>query len=466
MRKKREDISDAEWIEIFQWKDNYAKEQGLIEVSPRQFYRELFPIGSLQEFGDRDKSDGKGCIIATQVRTAKMKERYPDEKTHRWNVYDDLSYLDKVIGDRFGLIAPISFFGKSHKRVNAHEMFAFAIDVDYVDRDGFRDLIYQCQRGLHLMPTYIVSSGKGVHVYYFLESPVPMYAKHIRGIYKEIKKKLVNHLWNSYVSLSADKDAQSVVEGMRCVGSQTKLREDIFVKAYKISDKRYTIDDFLAKYSIDDTEWKKPHIPKQIAFDDLSELKSDKQHGYWTCKTALYDWWKRRIEEDSIEGGRYFAIMALCAYGLKCGVPIKTIKEDAYGYVPLLDSRTKGDDNHFTTYDVDDALKCLLGKDNKHLTHIAGREWISEKTKIEIKPTHRPRGKRLKQRDHLELARMSRDIRQRASGTKWTDNSGRPTSERIVIDWRLGHPNGKKIECHRETGLSRVTIDKWWDSYN
>lgn len=32
--------------------------------------------------------------------------------------------------------------------------------------------------------------------------------------------------------------------------------------------------------------------------------------------------------------------------------------------------------------------------------------------------------------------------------------------------WRAEHPNGKKMECYRETGISRPTIDKYWISKN
>lgn len=75
---------------------------------------------------------------------------------------------------------------------------------------------------------------------------------------------------------------------------------------------------------------------------------------------------------------------------------------------------------------------------------------------------HREKGKRLKQRDHLELARMSRDIRQRGSGTKWTDNNGRPDVSKIVEDWRKANPDGKKADCIRDTGLSKPTVYRWW----
>ena len=40
---------------------------------------------------------------------------------------------------------------------------------------------------------------------------------------------------------------------------------------------------------------------------------------------------------------------------------------------------------------------------------------------------------------------------------------GRPSKEEQIKVWRLANPNGKKIDCHRETGITRPTIDKWWD---
>ena len=32
-----------------------------------------------------------------------------------------------------------------------------------------------------------------------------------------------------------------------------------------------------------------------------------------------------------------------------------------------------------------------------------------------------------------------------------------------VIAWRKAHPDGRKIDCFRDTGVTRPTIDKWWN---
>ncbi|BEJ66058.1 hypothetical protein B10204_07090 [Campylobacter jejuni] len=126
-------------------------ERGYPEVSPHDFYRELFPAGSLQQ----EPEDGKGNIIATQIRPSGK------GRTRQWVIDDSLKMLDKVIGDRFGLIPPISFYGKSHTKENAHELFAVVVDVDYVGKQQLKNLLKQFGNGVQLRPTYLVSSGKG-----------------------------------------------------------------------------------------------------------------------------------------------------------------------------------------------------------------------------------------------------------------------------------------------------------------
>ena len=68
-----------------------------------------------------------------------------------------------------------------------------------------------------------------------------------------------------------------------------------------------------------------------------------------------------------------------------------------------------------------------------------------------------------KQVQHLRIARATLDIMNEDNGKPLQGRpKGRGTAEQKVREWRRVHPEGKKIDCHRETGLSRVTIDKWW----
>ena len=154
-------------------------------------------------------------------------------------------------------------------------------------------------------------------------------------------------------------------------------------------------------------------------------------------------------------GGRYFSIMALCAYGLKCGISERRIRQDAYSFLEHLESLTDDEDNHFTREDVKDALKALKA-DNKLLSTMASREWIEKQTKVVIPPNKR-NGR--KQATHLKIARFTLETMNEDRGKAL---QGRPDKAKIVEEWRESHPLGTKADCERDTGMSRHTVLKWW----
>ena len=63
-----------------------------------------------------------------------------------------------------------------------------------------------------------------------------------------------------------------------------------------------------------------------------------------------------------------------------------------------------------------------------------------------------------KQDKHLQGARAIRDI----NNENWREGNGRKPKSEIVEEWRKAHPDGKKADCIRDTGLSKPTVYKWW----
>lgn len=461
---KRRDKRAYEWKNAYKEKEELMIERGYPEVSPYDFYRDMFPVGSLQQ----KVGDGKGNIIASQLRPSGQ------GRTKLWIVDDSLKMLDKVIGDTFGLIPPISFYGRTHRKENAHELFAIAIDIDYVGKQQLKNLLKQFGNGIQLRPTYLVSSGKGVHLYYFLQEPVQLY-RNREAVLAELKDAFIRRLWNDTSSIRPDKpDITGIYQGFRCVGSLSKLGEGFPVKAYKLSDNRYTLEDIKASIpscKVDLTPlYDKPKSKMSLAaaaekYPDWYEkriVKGEKRQSKrigktWKCKPALYEWWKRKIADEVKAGGRYFSIMALCCFGLKCGISDQKIRRDAYAMLDHLESITEDEDNHFSRSDIKDALRALK-TDRKRLTTIASRKWISDNTKVDIPPNKR---NYRKQAAHLYLARRKKeDMKILGESIK----EGRPDKQQMVAAWRAAHPDGKKIECERETGLSRHTVLKWWKS--
>ena len=174
----------------------------------------------------------------------------------------------------------------------------------------------------------------------------------------------------------------------------------------------------------------------------------------WICKKDLYNWWLEQIKQKAVVGGRYYAILALASYGSKCNVPIEQVRKDALELLPYLESLTNDELNHFTK-DIEDALR-FLRADKKNVTYKLTRARISELTKIDI-PKNKRNGR--KQIVHVEYMNLNKKFRNMQGECTL---GGRPDKQRIVEEWRKEHPDGKKIDCERETGLSRHTVLKWW----
>ena len=96
-----------------------------------------------------------------------------------------------------------------------------------------------------------------------------------------------------------------------------------------------------------------------------------------------------------------------------------------------------------------------LKADNKLLSTMASREWIEKQTKVAIPPNKR-NGR--KQAVHVKYMNNQRAFKVEMGECT---NGGRPDKAKIVEEWQA-NPDGKKIDCERDTGLSRHTVLKWW----
>ena len=174
--------------------------------------------------------------------------------------------------------------------------------------------------------------------------------------------------------------------------------------------------------------------------------------GSWTCKRDLYDWWIRQIQTGASYGHRYFCIMCLAIYGVKCGIPFEEVKKDAYDLIPFLNSLNENEP--FTEHDVNSALECY---DFNYVTF--PREDVSKLTAITIQSNKRNGRRRA---EHIRLMNFVRDeLNQNKTWNK--EGNGRKPKKDIVQQWRLENPDGRKADCHRDTGIDPKTIRKWWD---
>ena len=96
------------------------------EVTPIDFYRDIFPAGELEKQGEYEK--GKYCGIAVEI----TKEKKPNGKPRikRYSITDELSTIEKLTeSDNFCLMSPISYAGKERTAERARFIYAVAIDL-------------------------------------------------------------------------------------------------------------------------------------------------------------------------------------------------------------------------------------------------------------------------------------------------------------------------------------------------
>lgn len=90
------------------------------------------------------------------------------------------------------------------------------------------------------------------------------------------------------------------------------------------------------------------------------------------------------------------------------------------------------------------------------------REKISKMTAIHIMPNKR-NGR--KQEVHLMGSRVLQEINDRINNTNWRDGNGRKSKSDIVLSWMLDNQDKRKVDCIKDTGLTKPTVYKYWEEY-
>lgn len=427
------------------------------EVYYIDFYRDIFPVGSFEKKGIYE--DGKYNGIAVSIATG-------SKKAKRWTITDDLEAIaDMACSDDFCLMSPISYAGKSRNSANARFLYALAIDLDGIETlDEWAFFLHQIDKGHDIFPfglprpTYLVSSGTGIHIYYVFEKPIPCF-KNIVEQMENLKRRLTWQAWTQGASALFDNvQYESLFQGFRVVGTITKTGGRC--RAFKVG-KKVTVEylnEFVPK------EWKATNFTykSDLRLDEAKEkypewyekrIVNKQPKGTWTCKKALYDWWLRRWGEAQ-QGHRYWYVMTLATYAEKCGVPKDVLEKDAYELVPLLNA--KG--NKFTE---DDVLHALEAYSDSYITYPI--DTIVNRTGIKIEKNKR---NFRKQDVHIKIMSSTRDILY--PNGEWRNKDGRPKgaskAKQIVYEWREEHPDGTKSQCKLDTGLTYPTIRKWWEN--
>ncbi len=426
------------------------------EVSPIDFYRDIFPIGSFEKKGIVENKKSNGILTEINFKNSNSSI-----------IFDDLEEIKLNLKRKFIITSCISYAGRRRTSSNARWLYGITIDLDGVNLTTLNDLFYQIKNGFHLMPTYVCNSGHGLHIYYIFKEPIALY-KHTHEKLRLFKYEIISNIWNRFTSTLTERNEvqyQGIFQGFRMVGTQTKLGKNFLVRAFKTGEKIDIFD--LNNFIHDESKKLKKedfHYKSKLSLEEAKEkypewyekriIRGEKK-GRWIVKRALYDWWLNKIKTEIKIGHRYSALTVLVSYAIKCNISKKEVKKDCYDLMPILDRMSDTETNRFTEKDVKDALNfyrdSYVNFSRNEVERVSGLIIPANKRNFRT------------QEMHLKGARAIRDI----NNPNWRLGNGRKKGsgekKDIVLEWRKNNPNGKKIDCERITGLSRHTVLKWWN---
>lgn len=430
------------------------------QVKGYDFYRDIFPDNENEGEFNTDFSKPNAIYLYQDEETKKMKRRIMLNDT--W----EHDYMNYVECNPMTLCSGLSYRRRANKLENAQRMNALIFDLDGVGEEELENIMYlttmpPSQIRSIPMPTYMVASGTGLHLYYVFKEPIDLYPN-IKVQLKSLKYDLTYRFWNPTATSKEEQiQYQSINQGFRMVGS-INGKYGTEVVAFRTGN-RFTIDDLNAYCDSKENQVdvNKPFRPTKITKEQAKEqypewyqrvvVGGDKRTKKWDIKGkqgyALYEWW--RTHATKIKGGhRYFYLMCMSIYACKCDVPFKKLKKDmADDFLIVAKSKHS---NLLTEDDMKSALE-MYSKEYYNFKI----DDIEKLTDIRIE-----RNKRnyRKQEQHMEVMRAIQNV----TNPNWREGNGRKPKKDIVKKWRKNNPTGKPKECIQATGLSKNTVYKWW----
>lgn len=125
--------------------------------------------------GHFEDAKGNGIALVVPPKNGVALEIQGDGKAHRHVITDELKELEDIKDTEFTIMSPISYFGRKRNGKNARYLYAMVFDLDGVGMPQLRDTLHQMNKDIIPKATFVVNSGTGLHLYYVLTEPIPMY---------------------------------------------------------------------------------------------------------------------------------------------------------------------------------------------------------------------------------------------------------------------------------------------------
>lgn len=368
-----------------------------------------------------------------------------------------------ILDNPMSLCSGLAYRGKINRLEHAQKMNALIFDLDEVGINELKTVLMRIGKkpGLRTLPipTFLVVSGTGLHIYYVFEEPIDLFPN-IKVQLKSLKYDLTFKMWD-YNNTSKKKQIQyqSINQSFRMIGSVNN-KYNLPVVAFKVGEKVSL--DYLNSY-VDEEKNKvdlnKPLRPTKYTLKESQELfpiwydkvivRKDKRAKQWSIKRDLYDWWLK--QSYKVRGGhRYYFLMAMAIYAVKCNISKKELKTDMY---KLFDELKEVE--HTNPLEKNDIKSALETYDRQYYNFT-----IDDIVKLTDIPIAKNKRNYRTQKEHIKIMNFVRDNITHPQ-IEWRNTEGRPTKEKIVKEYIEKNPSDNPTKIAKELGISRSTVYKY-----
>lgn len=434
-------------------------EYGASEVSAMDVYSDVFQLGCgfIQTDGEPGGQHKANPIILGSFG-GKRRRRILFEDTFE-------ETLTEFQGADWAITNGLTYWGKANTADAQSKMCALIFDLDGQDDGTLNALLYNCrsEHPIYPEPNYVILSGHNVHLYYVLDEPVDLYPN-TKSLLKDLKYHLTDRMWNYYTSREWEHPQhQGINQGFRVIGGKTK--DGGTVRAFRVNTHPFSLEELNGILPQDQQvdlskRWKRTRCTLEQAKERYPEwyakviVGGSRAMGRWEVKEDLYNWWLRRIHEGATFRHRYFCLMALAVFAVKCGITDRErVKADMESLVPFLDSI---DPEHPFGKDgeVESALECF---DLRYATFPR-----SDLEKITAIPMPANKRNYRKQPQHMAVMRAIQGVTD--PDGSWRNKDGAPKKRDLIRAYVAEHPDASHSAIAKALGVSRTTVIKWLKS--
>lgn len=364
------------------------------------------------------------------------------------------------------LLGGSTYFKNFVSKATAKDVHALIIDMDNVWAGVLQSALQndwnEDDKDLP-KPTYIVNSGTGLHLYFLFDEPIPHYVCNSEKI-DQLYRRLAVQQTTSRIYLQ--KQVQWFGQDFRMAGSLNKYnwRNEVF----RVGEK-WDIDRLAQAVGMEDTHFVRYGEPRTRQPVKRERTKNRTKRKGWRCNQGFYDYTLERCRNETKEGNRYMSFCALTVIAWKCNVPISKVEQDLKGLIPKYN---KGAKRQITEKEIEHALRMYNEK-----AMLTQRERLQDWIGWEYKPqTNRHYGKQVFKRKKSQEARdkglKNTNLEVRGWAVRdamypdgeWRNKDGAPSKQEEVRAWRQLHPDGKPKDCMADTGISKNTVYRWWNT--